>query len=107
MARLTPAQKIARRNARKASPFALARVANVQGVALDANPNRAKHGASPLNWNARTIAHDTIKQPASALRVSHPLRTPTGRIARTGGQPAYSSYTIGSRMPQPVEKGEK
>lgn len=106
MARLTPAQKRKRAAMHRLNPFPLAREATVQGARLDENPNRGKRDASPLNWAHRTIAHDTIRQPVAALVVSHPLRTPTGRIARKGGAPLYSSYTIGSKHPMPVRNRE-
>ena len=66
------------------------------------NPNRAKRSASPMGWNERTIHPATIRQTPAALIVATPLRTPTGRHATRAGEPLYSRYTIGSRLPQPI-----
>ena len=123
MPKLTRSQRRARKTARvadarrnpgrgTAAPVIVERARDENGepitlvTALDANPNRAKRGASPTNWNARTIAPSTIRQPTAALVVATPLRTPTGRIARKGGRPEYSRYTIGTNYPLPVPDRE-
>lgn len=66
---------------------------------LDENANRGKRGGAPMNHESRTI-HSRTLSPAKVdydrLRVATPLRTPTGRIARQGGQPLYSQYTLAS-----------
>jgi hypothetical protein len=99
---MTRSQRRKRARQSAHTPGALARRASLDGVALDANPNTGKRSASPMNWEARTIASATLRQPAAALIVAHPLRTPTGRIATRAGEPQYSSYTVGSTLPGPI-----
>ncbi len=101
---MTRSQRRKRQRMERHTPGTLAREARIGDVQLDTNPNRGKRDASPMNWAQRTIAHETIRQPVAALVVKHPLRTPTGRVARSGGQPLYSQYTVGSRHPMPVVK---
>lgn len=69
-------------------------------VRLDGNANRAKRDAAPLNFSVRS--DNTREQPDAALIVATPIRTPTGRIARRGGAPEYTSYVMGSNLPMPV-----
>lgn len=69
---------------------------------LAANPNRGKRDASPLNWTPRST--NDREQPDAALVVSHPMRTPTGRVARKGGAVEYSTYVMASNKPMPIVK---
>ena len=86
------------------APVILERVRNERGervtlaTVLDTNPNRAKRDGAPLNHSARTLAPRALKGDPDydRLMVATPLRTPTGRIARQGGQPLYSRYVIAS-----------
>lgn len=116
MASLTRSQRRARAAARLAdarrnpgrtavAPIIRERTTNENGdpvtlvTPLASNPNRGKRDGAPMNHEARTIHSRTLSQAKvdyDRLRVATPLRTPTGRIARQGGQPLYSQYTLAS-----------
>lgn len=116
MARLTRSQRRARAASRvadalrnpgrtMAAPIIRERTRDENGdpltlvTRLDENANRGKRSGAPMNHSARTIHSRTLSQDRAdydRLRVATPLRTPTGRIARQGGAPLYSQYTLAS-----------